>query len=274
MDSEGYWEDSVCFVKKPFMCYTDTNNVSQRYTLVSEAMTWAAAREHCRKHHTDLATVHSQRENQEVMEVAGGCSIFWIGLFNEPWEWADGGNASFRSWDNTSPNSGASGNGKCVRTYYKLWRDVSCSSTGNFHCCLDSSNVSLRYTLVSEAKTWAAAREHCREHHTDLVTIHSQRENEEMMEAAGGGGVFWTGLFNEPWKWAGGDGEMVNLPFQFWGSKPPNSWPGGGQCVELCLQCGPTSQWNLTDCDIKQPFYCYGGESSMDACFIVFTYID
>ncbi|MGH0162465.1 UNVERIFIED_CONTAM: hypothetical protein FKN15_053333 [Acipenser sinensis] len=65
----------------------------------------------------------------------------------------------------------------------------------------ETSNITERYTLIEELKTWTAAQQYCREHHTDLVSIKNASENEEIVKKAQGK-PFWIGLFNEPWKWS------------------------------------------------------------------------
>ncbi|MGH0187228.1 UNVERIFIED_CONTAM: hypothetical protein FKN15_023731 [Acipenser sinensis] len=65
----------------------------------------------------------------------------------------------------------------------------------------EPSNITERYTLIEELKTWTEAQQYCREHHTDLVSIKNASENEEIVKKAQGK-PFWIGLFNEPWKWS------------------------------------------------------------------------
>lgn len=48
---------------------------------------------------------------------------------------------------------------------------------------------------------WSDAQAYCREHHTDLVTITSEKENQKFLTGRG-----WIGLkrddSNGPWKWS------------------------------------------------------------------------
>ena len=64
--------------------------------LVREYMTWSGAQRYCREHHTDLASVRNQAENQAVTNVSGGNPV-WIGL-NRTKLWSDGSSSSFRFW--------------------------------------------------------------------------------------------------------------------------------------------------------------------------------
>ncbi|KAG9329602.1 hypothetical protein JZ751_003506, partial [Albula glossodonta] len=49
------------------------------------------------EHHTDLASVRNQTENQEIQQIATGWEV-WIGLFREPWKWSDQSSSSYRYW--------------------------------------------------------------------------------------------------------------------------------------------------------------------------------
>ncbi|XP_069044389.1 C-type mannose receptor 2-like [Lepisosteus oculatus] len=377
VDSQGAWEDRPCFMGENFMCSTDSSQGSRTYTLIEQSKTWAAARDHCRQQHTDLVTISSPRENQAVRKIAGG-RVFWIGLFNKPWEWSDGGNSSFRHWIRGNPDNkhrnetcvalnylgmqdmdcslsqyflcckgkllkgagprvlcavpaGGAAPGDCQlveknKTWTKArgycrrhggelltargqaqlqelhfrhfgqlvrgpvwiglyhgteswqwvsgerasyanwktrvfcatagpdgyWTDVVCDELHYFMCYTDSSQGSRTYTLIEQNKTWAAARDHCRQQHTDLVTISSPRENQAVRKIAGGR-VFWIGLFNEPWEWSdGGDSK-----YRFWQRRQPDNKGFREECVELDFTATGKGQWRDQDCRTKLPFFCY-----------------
>ena len=71
---------------------------------VNEGMTWTEAQSYCRTHHTDLASVRSQTENDQIKEMLPANTNVWIGLFKDPWKWSDGSNSSFRCWSGSQPN--------------------------------------------------------------------------------------------------------------------------------------------------------------------------
>ena len=56
----------------------------------------------------------------------------------------------------------------------------------------------------------SAARQYCRTHHTDLVSIRSPAENQVVREVAAGHEV-WIGLFKDTWRWSDG-----RYSFRFW----------------------------------------------------------
>ncbi|XP_058871711.1 macrophage mannose receptor 1-like [Acipenser ruthenus] len=356
------------------MCYKETSNITERYTLIEELKTWTEAQQYCREHHTDLVSIKNASENEEIVKKAQG-KPFWIGLFNEPWKWSHQGDSyTFHSWNYWEPdNRGGDQNcvtiskkggwidydcntqlpsfcceggssGQCfyevtektwqeaqsycrnqgrdlptiqdqarvnkliglipsftVYNWYWIglyhdkenwqwssggdviytnwepylfcasvnaegeWEDSLCSQ-GNYFMCYsgelrfnsfvnetadwtgETSNITDRYTLIKELKTWTEAQQYCREHHTDLVSIKNASENEEIVKKAQGK-TFWIGLFNEPWKWSHqGD----NYTFHNWNYGQPKN--GGGD--ENCVMMSKTGEWTDTGCNSQKSFFC------------------
>ncbi|XP_058866935.1 macrophage mannose receptor 1-like [Acipenser ruthenus] len=362
VSSQGEWEDRVCNEKNPFMCYTETSNITERYTLIEEQKTWTEAQQYCREHHTDLVSIKNASENEDLVKKAQG-KPFWIGLFNNPWKWSrQGDNYTFQNWNGGEPNN-AGGNENCVvMNEIGDWYDSSCSekflfvccsggSSGNcsfegtemtwheaqsycrnhnkdlvtiqdqdrmknildimpkskstwiglhrdkenwqwsnggdviysnwtsqlfcasvnssgvwneslckekkpFMCYNETSNITARYTLIEELKTWTEAQQYCREHHTDLVSINSDSENEDLVKKAQGK-PFWIGLFNNPWKWSHqGD----NYTFHNWNTGEPNNVGGNEKCVIIGVRYNQNQsrgEWRDKDCSLKLPFFCF-----------------
>lgn len=78
----------------------------RQYHFVSGSFTWSEAQAYCRQKHTDLATIQSPTEMNQVLDTlssAGHTSEVWIGLYSEiDWRWSDGftGNgAEYRDWE-------------------------------------------------------------------------------------------------------------------------------------------------------------------------------
>ncbi|MBN3311068.1 MRC2 protein, partial [Amia calva] len=370
VNEDGTWEDAVCNEGHPFVCYTDAANAAQRYTFVNLNKTWPQTQQYCRERNSDLATIHSLMENDAVKERTQG-SVYWIGLFNEPWQWSDGGNSVFRQWKAGKPdnyyhnedcvcidniqsdgdwddypcstnltfyccsgNSSVSISVRCeavleemtwstaqsycraqakdLPTIYNAeeiqqlleinctdmctrwigmykgkqnwlwtngervsyanwmtsqfcavidvtgyWMDVRCFESYSFICYTVTSDVSQRYTLIKESKTWLAAQDYCQEKHTDLVTIQSDSENDAVRKRAGGI-VAWIGLFNDPWKWSDGS----NSAFQNWAVNQPNNYNGNDKCVHVLVNNAEKGKINDYICSVKYPFICYEGEFS------------
>uniref|UniRef100_A0A8C4RTI9 C-type lectin domain-containing protein n=1 Tax=Erpetoichthys calabaricus TaxID=27687 RepID=A0A8C4RTI9_ERPCA len=112
-----------------FMCKHDqlkTNNISERYSWINLYMTWNKAQQYCRVNYTDLVSIRNESENMEIMKKAQS-NPFWIGLFNDPWKWSDGGQSKFKKWSNQEPNNWSL-NEECVEIWPNgTWNDADCS---------------------------------------------------------------------------------------------------------------------------------------------------
>uniref|UniRef100_A0A672F5M0 C-type lectin domain-containing protein n=1 Tax=Salarias fasciatus TaxID=181472 RepID=A0A672F5M0_SALFA len=78
----------------------------KKYILTHSQSSWMAARDYCRKHHTDLAIIETEQENTKL---AGARNNYaWIGLYRIPWRWSDGSDSAFKNWmagEPLNPNS-------------------------------------------------------------------------------------------------------------------------------------------------------------------------
>ncbi|XP_059208067.1 macrophage mannose receptor 1-like [Centropristis striata] len=108
------------------------------FVLTDDSMTWTEAQSYCREHHTDLASVRNQAENQKVQELvqAAGVDFVWIGLFRDSWKWSDGSNSSFRRWLPGQPDN-KKGMEACAAADFRSsgrWVDLNCNSRRAFIC--------------------------------------------------------------------------------------------------------------------------------------------
>uniref|UniRef100_A0A8C9ZM90 C-type lectin domain-containing protein n=1 Tax=Sander lucioperca TaxID=283035 RepID=A0A8C9ZM90_SANLU len=110
------------------------------YHFIGENMTWKAAKDYCRKNHTDLATVSNQTDMQRLLnstteQYQGGA---WIGLQNNTtntvWSWSDGSNFSFRLWDKEEPDDDDSEKTCAMTTSDGKWSSDDCNKTKPFFC--------------------------------------------------------------------------------------------------------------------------------------------
>ncbi|XP_041099471.1 macrophage mannose receptor 1-like isoform X2 [Polyodon spathula] len=137
----------------------ETSNITERYTLISTMKTWAEARQYCREHHTDLVSIKSASENEEIKKKAP-TSPFWIGLFNDPWKWTDGGNSTFQNWGVSEPNN-VLGNENCVLMYSLnngKWEDWPCSFEFCFICYEESNPTTKAPETTAEPSTETTER--------------------------------------------------------------------------------------------------------------------
>ncbi|XP_052434572.1 macrophage mannose receptor 1 isoform X2 [Carassius gibelio] len=198
MDTNGKWFSDSCDSQRQFVCF----NATKTYVLIEQNKSWREAQEFCRTFHTDLVNVRNSSENQAVKKTAK--KDVWIGLFKDPWSWSDLSSSSFRFW-NSSQLSNNRRDRDCVTVMVNQtgkWNDIQCNTTQPFICHGDlksqsttkaattdteGGNRSTQPTqilttgaeqdnliLVRENLTWTEALTYCRNHHVDLVSIHSE----------------------------------------------------------------------------------------------------
>uniref|UniRef100_A0A3B1JPG5 C-type lectin domain-containing protein n=1 Tax=Astyanax mexicanus TaxID=7994 RepID=A0A3B1JPG5_ASTMX len=115
-------------------------DVGERFVLVFQLMTWTEAQRYCREHHTDLASVRNEAENQKLRLMIndyydGYYGAAWIGLYRTRL-WSDNSSSSFSYWKTGQPdNAGQSEHCTAVsfRDYWR-WRDEDCYQTFPFFC--------------------------------------------------------------------------------------------------------------------------------------------
>ncbi|CAK6984957.1 macrophage mannose receptor 1-like, partial [Scomber scombrus] len=105
------------------------------FVFVNKKMDWSNAQRYCREKFTDLATVRSLAEHQEVRNKTTGSSV-WIGLFRHPdVHWSDGSGYSFKYWD-SRPNPFGSSSKICGVSASRIgrWRAMPCDERLAFVC--------------------------------------------------------------------------------------------------------------------------------------------
>ncbi|XP_016120255.1 macrophage mannose receptor 1-like, partial [Sinocyclocheilus grahami] len=169
----------------------------------------------------------------------------WIGLkrgTQKRWGWSNGENTSsqYYNWDSGQPN----GDGDCVATYAGVWHDMLCSYKRYFMCYENSG-----YILVQSAKNWSDAQSYCRQHHTDLPTIHNSEQNNQMNRIILSGWYIWFGLFRDSWEWS----DKWSRFFRHWAVGQPS---GSGDCVSMST--ADSGKWFQHSCDLQHHFICHG----------------
>ncbi|XP_058864862.1 macrophage mannose receptor 1-like [Acipenser ruthenus] len=230
-------------------------NQIRKHVFVNTQKSWSEAQTYCREKHTDLATVHSQEDTQQLLNIAGASLITdsWIGLYRDDtqnWQWSNGYDVIYKSWTEDLFCASINSVG--------LWEDRVCFETKAFMCYQETSIITERYTLIEVLKTWTEAQQYCREHHTDLVSIKNASENADLVKKAQGK-TFWIGLFNEPWKWSHqGD----SYTFHNWNTVQPNNAGGNENCVRMFKN----GTWGDIGCNVLYPFFCYDGKDPGSVC--------
>lgn len=186
MTEDGLWRDYSCtLVKRPLICFrgelhletgcfvTDLLNkdfwflftnyiqfvlpccfslhvdkADDQYVLVTETKTWFEAQSYCRQHYTDLVSVRSPAENEELTSrLQGNAAVqeAWIGLRRDAWKWSDGSSSSFRWWCGSQPDN-ENNTQACVNMQRGRWNDSKCETSFNFLC--QSKLKDCRYVLL------------------------------------------------------------------------------------------------------------------------------
>ncbi|MBN3311263.1 MRC2 protein, partial [Amia calva] len=224
--SNGKWLYLPCLTTISFVCYEVLCAVASYpiYHLVRSPQSWHDAQHYCREIYTDLATVDKEETAKQILNLfsLSTDSNAWIGLSwkGQNWLWSNGEKVTYYNWRRKSFCTLVNNEG--------LWIDQLCFQQYYFMCYTVDSNGNKTYTLIKQAKSWAAAREYCRQNYNDLACIESQSENEEVMKS-GQGTDFWIGLFNDPWKWSNGSVSA----FRDWNNMEPNNWGEVENCVVL-----------------------------------------
>ncbi|XP_058864789.1 C-type mannose receptor 2-like [Acipenser ruthenus] len=286
INSQGEWEDQFCYQKKAFMCYTETCNITERYTLIEELKTWTEAQQYCREHHTDLVSIKSDSENEDLVKKAQG-KPFWIGLFNNLWKWShQGDNYTFHNWNTGEPDDYQDKEKCVVMLKDGKWADTDCKSHCSFICFDDPQSdsqsspttrpswlpgtspagtgtpVPEELHLISDSMVWPEAWQYCRDHYTDLVSLTSLAAQNRVSELVRNSTAsrFWIGLHRtvvyDKWYWVAGKDKRAPLNYTNWAPGEPNN-PYYEHCGEMVLGEDGGAEWNDLCCYEKLPFICF-----------------
>ncbi|XP_056325553.1 C-type lectin lectoxin-Enh4-like [Danio aesculapii] len=157
--------------------FCSSSAISRQYQYLNLRMSWPDAQSYCRENFTDLATVDTMDDVNRLLNSvdAGYNGSVWIGLRSETekrWFWSSGEDTSqYFNWASGMPND----DGYCVATNSGSWSDLPCNHGRYFVCQKDTT-----YKLVIMAKSCIDAQSHCRQYYTDLPTIHSSAENNQV----------------------------------------------------------------------------------------------
>ncbi|XP_036420726.1 macrophage mannose receptor 1-like isoform X4 [Colossoma macropomum] len=250
----GDWLDDVCYKSYTFVCYNE-KKTTERYIFINETKTWHDAQSYCREHHTDLASVRNQTENQQIFNISKNYSNsqnIWIGLFNDSWQWSDESNSTFRYWM-SGPDKYGHGE-MCAAVFEQgYWNNVSCTNKLPFICYEN------KLILINQNLSWREALRYCRVNHVDLVSVHSEEIQLWVKEVAQKASTehVWLGLRHTCtlsfWFWVSG----VSICYQNWA---PDNGTEGEDCSPVertgAVQSRGGQQWVSLPEDHKLNFIC------------------
>uniref|UniRef100_A0A3P8R2F6 C-type lectin domain-containing protein n=1 Tax=Astatotilapia calliptera TaxID=8154 RepID=A0A3P8R2F6_ASTCA len=221
-----------------------------QYHFINETLTWYEAQRFCKIKYTDLATINNMDEkNQLVSTLDSQATATWIGLYNgknNTWLWSDGsGMASFTNWSSGQPDN-YGGIESCGEMYAnRLWNDDSCDVTKAYVCYEIQQNGTKKYVVYTQGQTWQSSQDLCRQKHTDLACVLTDKENAAIAPVTN---RVWFGLFKDAWVWSDG----TKTSFRYW--KRGGSY--SGNCVSV--EGSQTGRWVPADCNKKATFICQG----------------
>lgn len=117
---------------RAYTCFLSEDSLDS-YILVDTAMTWYQARGYCRSNYTDLASVGSMYENDEISSLV--LEDAWIGLHRTPWAWSDSSTSNYSNWNDIGSSDIMSVRScATVSTLTGLWWETECDELHYFIC--------------------------------------------------------------------------------------------------------------------------------------------
>ena len=266
------------------------------YAVTKETMNWDDARAMAQEQGGDLVTIHSEAENDLVADLLDGESA-WLGASDDGdripgafethytdredgWRWVDGSELSYDNWRHPAPNNAATGDDSeedCLTMYENDsdWNDLNCPGRERLAIfefspnAINEDDYQIVYTYIDgtiyavtkEAMNWDDARAMAQEQGGDLVTIHSEAENELVADLLDGE-TAWLGASDDGdripgafetdytdsedgWRWVDGS----ELSYNNWRHPAPNNAATGDDSEEDCLTMYENdSDWNDLNC--------------------------
>jgi len=219
-------------------CFRVVGRVPYRYS-------WAQAHHKCRVVGMELASIHSQQENDFIADLTDGRWV-WLALAEATigggWAWSDGSALDYESWGPGYPTGEASANCMLTNDADGNWMDKRCDDANGLVCrapakpsCAPGAvpyGLSACFWVDHRMRyDWKQAQELCEQRGMKLASIHSRQENDFIAGLLDG---IWTwialGDGTEEGRWVWSDGSPVD--YVNWQSGQPN---GGRRdnCAQL-----------------------------------------
>ncbi|KAF3849178.1 hypothetical protein F7725_015675 [Dissostichus mawsoni] len=265
------------------------------YWMEETGRTWSEAKAFCEEQDSFVLHIGDIYEQSHfTVALSGKTGFWWIGLRARggssggvDYIWDNGALLSFTHWDKNQPDSG---DGTCVAmttgTIGGFWDDKECLEKHAFVCEKPRPNITpptkaptfppsqgcaTSWTALphfrncfklfhnvdwSMKKSWEAALEDCVSRGANLVSIHTQEE-EEFLALYSKGTSKWIGLKHNPAEGGHSWSDGTPLSHTNWGHGEPNNHEGREECVEMVSSTNGTfSEWNDLNCDAHQDWIC------------------
>ncbi|XP_077993136.1 lymphocyte antigen 75-like [Glandiceps talaboti] len=222
-------------------------------------LSWHDALYFCQSMNADLASFHSQEEEDYVIQQSNPYSTesFWYGL-NDIEEdgvyvWSDGSNVTYLNWSPGEPYLGD------VYQYQELVTPSpppTCYQGNPDWFEYDGMCYYFSHISGEGDKSWTDSRSYCNSMGGELVSIHGEEENTwitDRIRKSNTNNIYiglreygWSGIY----EWS--DGTM--LQYENWEVGEPNDFNGEEECVNIYAHSDGT--WNDINCGDKLPFIC------------------
>ncbi|XP_043086846.1 ladderlectin-like [Puntigrus tetrazona] len=122
-----------------------TNFEVRCYKFFPQASNWISAEKSCIGQHANLASVHTEQENDFLLSLLPSSSTrCWIGVQDAvqegEWLWSDGTAYTFTNWCPNEPNNLNGENcGEINWTSKRCWNDAGCTNSMGYICSKKSS---------------------------------------------------------------------------------------------------------------------------------------
>nr|XP_055046066.1 macrophage mannose receptor 1-like [Misgurnus anguillicaudatus] len=228
--------------------------IQRRYHHINMNKTWTEAQRYCRENYTDLATVNNINDMNQLMKSIDYSLLntthdvyLWIGLKRSSvykWKWCLGDPVNYTNWSNGDSN----GSDHCVYMRDGSWHHQDCKVNMRFICY----NGDKGFIIDGSSVSWRVAQIFCRQHHTDLISVRNQTENQQIQKIMNDKNIseVWIGLFSDSWEWS----DESDSGFRNWRSGEPSNGPSE-DCIEAIVN--NQGQWNDVNCSGSDTFFVF-----------------
>uniref|UniRef100_A0A9D2YVD0 C-type mannose receptor 2-like n=1 Tax=Nothobranchius furzeri TaxID=105023 RepID=A0A9D2YVD0_NOTFU len=223
------------------------------YILFQTPKTWTEAQSYCREKCIDLATMEDMKDMNVVLNYVGNSysDAIWIGLYkgsNPRWIWSLADKDLYKEGEKTYFKWGLETSNNCVTLRDGLlYVDICINNMESV--CFDQTKQGVDQYSLSEKMVWTAARDFCRQNHTDLASLRNNAEY-QMVQGVTNGVTAYVGLFRDPWVWS----DLSDSWFRFWRPSQAVNFRNALNCVAMLKE--ESGKWGDRSCTETHPFLC------------------
>ncbi|KAG7999490.1 Neurocan core protein, partial [Nibea albiflora] len=231
-----------------------------QYHYVAGPLNWTEAQTYCRKTYTDLATIRSHEEMNQLFRTVSSAGVksadVWTGLYSKiDWKWSNGyrgDGAEYKNWNNNPDNEpdfyGAAQFCVCAGNDGRWWDD-GCDKKHPFICITGTES---EFVFVNENMNWSDAQKHCREKYADLATVRNVTENTKIRILVPSKKWAWIGLFRDTNMYWSDGSDFTDL------SVSTKEVLGSKRVICVFATMKSAEKLWFTGCDKRLGFVCYG----------------